>query len=305
MAKVLGESGRYVSEVVITKRLTVVAICLAGVGSTCLLWGLSLGFWLHSFELPGWASGVISLVSMLIILGFAKWGFPKVKQLEQEEVNFRKGATGEASVGNRLERFPEQFRVINDLTTPYGNLDHVVVGPTGVYVLDTKNWRGVVSPDGNGELLCNGKPLDKPYVRLFISRVMGIKDRVKALAAGLDPYFQAVFVFTSARVEANWGTTRSVHCIRDEQLYDYIVESKRGRKLAAAEVEKIAQAFLGLAHMDADFTAKAGKATLVRDDATETRTDALQQVGNYTWRSGLKTTLPKPANRNVRPARQV
>ena len=108
-----------------------------------------------------------------------------------------------------------------------------------------------------GELLCNGKPTDKPYVRQFVGRIMGIKERVKALAPGLDPYFQAVFVFTSARVDANWGTTKNVHCIRDDQLHDYIVESKRGSKLTKEQVETIAQAFLGLAHMDKDFTEKA------------------------------------------------
>jgi hypothetical protein len=124
-------------------------------------------------------------------------------------------------------------------------------------LLDTKNWRGVVSASNQGELLCNGKPTDKPFVRQFVGRIMGIKERVNALAPGLDPYFQAVFVFTSARVDANWGTTKSVHCIRDEQLHDYIVESKRGNKLKKEQVETIAQAFLGLAHMDKDFTAKA------------------------------------------------
>jgi hypothetical protein len=126
-----------------------------------------------------------------------------------------------------------------------------------VFVLDAKNWRGVVSAAGNGELLLNNNPTDKPHVKQFVGRIMGIKDRVKALAPGLDPYFQAVFVFTSARVEAGWGTTGKLHCIRDEQLYDYIVESKRGNKLTNEQVETIAQAFLGLAHMDPDFTAKA------------------------------------------------
>jgi hypothetical protein len=86
---------------------------------------------------------------------------------------------------------------------------------------------------------------------------MGIKDRVKALAPNLDPYFQAVFVFASARVDANWGTTKNVHCIRDDQLHDYIVESKRGSKLTKQQVETIAQAFLGLAHMEKDFTERA------------------------------------------------
>jgi hypothetical protein len=73
----------------------------------------------------------------------------------------------------------------------------------------------------------------------------------------LSRFFQAVFVFPSAHVNANWGTTRQVHCIRDDQLFDYIVESKFGTKLKPEEVTKIAQAFLALAHMDADFGSEA------------------------------------------------
>jgi hypothetical protein len=82
----------------------------------------------------------------------------------------RRGAAGEIHVGNILTDFPDDFCVINDLTTPFGNLDHVVVGPTGVFVLDSKNWRGVVSADGKGELLLNGQPTDKPHVRQFVGR---------------------------------------------------------------------------------------------------------------------------------------
>jgi hypothetical protein len=84
-----------------------------------------------------------------------------------------------------------------------------------------------------------------------------MKDRLKALAPGMDPYIQAVFVFTSARVEAKWGATGAVHCVRDEQLYDYIVGGKRGRKLSPKEAKTIAQAFSALARMDEAFADRA------------------------------------------------
>jgi hypothetical protein len=41
-----------------------------------------------------------------------------------------------------------------------------------------------------------------------------------------------------------------VRCIRDDQLYDYIVEKDYGKRLKQEDVERLAQAFLGLAHMD-------------------------------------------------------
>ena len=49
------------------------------------------------------------------------------------------------------------FRTVHDLTTLFANVDHVVIGPIGVFILDAKAWRGVVQPDGKEELLVNGQ----------------------------------------------------------------------------------------------------------------------------------------------------
>jgi hypothetical protein len=73
------------------------------------------------------------------------------------------------------------------------------------------------------------------------------------IASGRDVFYEAVFVFTSARVDANWGKTSNVNCLRDDQLRDYIVEKKFGEKLEMHEAERIAQAFLAVARMDKDF----------------------------------------------------
>ena len=110
-----------------------------------------------------------------------------------------------------------------------------------------------LSADGKSELLTNDQPTDKPYVRQFVGRMMGIKEKVLTLSPGLDPFYQALFVFTAARVEAKWGSTGNVHCVRDDQLYEYIVEKDFGKRLSPDEVQRLAQAFLGLAHMDREF----------------------------------------------------
>jgi hypothetical protein len=166
----------------------------------------------------------------------------------------------------------------------------VVVGPTGVFVIDTKNWRGVVSADGKGELLLNGKPTDKPFVRQFVARMMGIREKVKLMASGREVFYEAVFVFTAARVDANWGTTSNVNCIRDEQLDEYIVQKKFGGKLETDEAERIAQAFLAVARMDKDFGRESQPASKSNDlvkpksarTAKEARKHRVNQPGSPT-----------------------
>ena len=82
---------------------------------------------------------------------------------------------------------------------------------------------------------------------------MGVREKVLTLAPGMEVRHNAVFVFTATRVEAKWGTTGYLNCGADDQLYSYIAEKDFGKKLAADEISRIAQAFLGLAHMDKEF----------------------------------------------------
>lgn len=252
MAKVLGECGRYVSQQALRKwdrMLLVAGISMASLGA---VWGLFVGV---SFARGQPRIFVTIGASVVVFSAFwliGKFARRKLDELDKARTAMRKGATGEVAVGLRLNDFPDDFHVIHDLSTPFGNLDHVVVGPTGVFILDAKNWRGVVSADGKGELLCNDQPTDKPHVRHFTARLMDVKDKVKTLC-DIDPYFQGVFVFTSARVNADWGTTGTVHCIRDDQLWDYIVENIPGKKLTKETGARVAQAFLALATMDKEF----------------------------------------------------
>ena len=242
MAKVLGETGRYVAEQA-TKQLLRLLLLL-------YVFGIIIGF--LSGYMVGARRNLITLLVLPLLLVLWNFFVKKCKSIETDRINFRKGVMGEAVIGYILESFPDDYRVIHDLSTPFGNIDHIVIGPTGAYVIDAKNWKGVVGADGNGELLLNGKPTQKPEIKNLTRRIMSIKEKIKVLSP-VDSYVQGVFAFPSAYIEAKWGSTGYVHCVKDEQLYDYIVENKKSNKLSKREIESISQAFLALARMDKDF----------------------------------------------------
>jgi len=58
--------------------------------------------------------------------------------LDRDRMSWRKGALGEWLTEETLKSLPDGYVVINDVTQKFGNIDHVVIGPTGVYVIDTK-----------------------------------------------------------------------------------------------------------------------------------------------------------------------
>jgi len=255
MAKVLGKSGRYVSDETARQRQLILITVIVIIGILGFIEGILASTVVHLDHLPTW--GKLALMSLILVIIWAidLWGDQKLDAIEKRRDAMQRGTDGENQVARVLATFPDDFHVIHDLTTPNGNLDHVVVGPTGVFVLDAKNWRGVVTADGKGELVLNGKPTEKPSIRPFVGRMMGVREKIAVLAPNMNAFFKGLLVFTSARVEAKWGTTGNVHCVTDEQLRGYIVEKDFGEKLKPEEVKRIAQAFLGLARMDKDFSA--------------------------------------------------
>ncbi len=253
MPRVLGKAGRFVSEEATRKRNAIwtrAALALAAFGA---LWGMMVGSSFRVMTAPLWGRGSFSIVILLAIWLTAKWSFRRLDELERDREKWLRGAAGEMKVGLILEGLPDEFHVINDLPTRDGNLDHVVIGPTGVFVLETKDWRGIVSEDGKGELKWSGGALKAPSVKGLVRRTMETREGGLTLAPGVDAFFQAVFVFTSAWVEAKFKTTGWAHCVRDDRLRTYLLDEKGRRKLSRAEVRLIAGAFSWLARMQPEF----------------------------------------------------
>ena len=263
MAKVLGESGRYASQEEIKKFRQYYLVIIGVIAILGVVLGYLLCLELQIRKFSSVASSAAVLILLCIIWLVERFGFRKLEEIEKKRAAMRKGAAGENIVAQKLKDFPEDFCIINGLTTPFGDLDHVVVGPTGVYILDTKNWKGVVAADGKGELLLNGKMTDKPMVKPFVIRMMNVKEKIKMLC-NLDAYFKAVLVFPIARIDARWGETGKANCIREDQLWSYIVENEITSKLDKKAIESLAQAFLALATMDKEFQPSAQKSNAPR-----------------------------------------
>jgi hypothetical protein len=66
---------------------------------------------------------------------------------------FERGAEGEEATAAALAALtPDEWTVFHDLRWPgrkFANVDHVVVGPPGVFVIDSKNWTGSISVSDN------------------------------------------------------------------------------------------------------------------------------------------------------------
>jgi hypothetical protein len=69
----------------------------------------------------------------------------EAERLQRSAALWERGAQGEEAVARSLADLPDEWVVLHDLAWPgrqRANLDHVVVGPGGVFVVDAKNWSG-------------------------------------------------------------------------------------------------------------------------------------------------------------------
>ena len=86
----------------------------------------------------------LGVALFVICISFAVWKFFKVKR---EVRTWRLGENGEQYVGQTLEKDmrPLNYDVFHDVVIKKDkrtfNLDHVLIGPKGVYVVETKAWR--------------------------------------------------------------------------------------------------------------------------------------------------------------------
>ena len=70
------------------------------------------------------------------------------------------GAIGERKLAAVLSHIPE-LRILSDRRAGEANLDFIVVGPAGVFVVDAKNYRGVITFRDDGDAAA-------PDIRLYV-----------------------------------------------------------------------------------------------------------------------------------------
>jgi hypothetical protein len=256
MAKVFGAAGKHAGRqsVEAFKRmfataLTLATICAfaAGIAVTAIITGAIGGLWL-----------VIAVALVLLVFWLCNRTMRRVDQHETERMNWRKGAVGEYEVGAELERLSNDYNIFNNLnTTNFGNFDHIVVGPTGLFAIETKNWKGVIGASGTGELTNDAAQLSTPYVQNFLRRAMKLKDQIIALTDIGDTRVRCVMVFPKACVTARFGSTGNVHCLEIESLRDYITNEKYSQRISSAKLDRYLRAVQAIAAMDEEFSPEA------------------------------------------------
>lgn len=140
-----------------------------------LFMGLGIGILVSGIMLVPWWTGAVITLFTFIALGIF------CRSIPQRGYSYFKGARGEEMTASELAHLPSTWTIFNGLILPDGrDIDHVAVGPQGIFVIETKHWRGTVEVVQN-QLLANGRAL--PSSR---SPILQVRRAVSGLAEALQ-----------------------------------------------------------------------------------------------------------------------
>ncbi|MBI3648906.1 MAG: NERD domain-containing protein [Actinobacteria bacterium] len=150
----------------------------------------------------------------------------------------RKGERGENSVGAALAELPEGYRVHHGLEPGKGNVDHVVIGPTGVFAIETKNLTGGFEAR-HGRLTRDGFDASR-VLRQARAEAMAIRDRLRA--AEVDLWVEAIVACTGGGVKDGPLVIENVTVLSASCLRAFIIN--RRVRMSAGDVGRAETAIL-------------------------------------------------------------
>lgn len=172
----------------------------------------------------------------------------RARRMRKEERRAIRGARAEERIGSILESLDEDYLVLHDIASPYGNIDHIVITRYGrVFLLETKAHGGRVSIV-NGQLLVNGHKPEKDFIAQALRNSYWLRDTIKSVI-NAEPWVTPIVVFTNAFVE-HAPPTKGVRVINKKYLLGVLQQSDPRRQNPAVweNREKIWEACLG--HQD-------------------------------------------------------
>jgi len=154
-----------------------------------------------------------------------------IKSLEEAGLKLKKrisdadtGAKAEQAVAEVLQDLPDDYYVFHDLEFLGFNIDHVVLGPNGIFLVETKSQKGNITQE-HDVLLRNGRKFFKDFLKQCWSQTYSLRDH---LGAGKlqGQTIKPILCFSRGFVEIR-GPVRGVAVLNVGYLRPFIL-SQRG-----------------------------------------------------------------------------
>lgn len=221
--------------------------------------GALIGFSIGRGTAVGWLSSLGLIVITSLTWWLTAYALRRSDEVLDASIKRRSslllGACAEVVVAHRLrdhlDATPGQWHVFDNLKLDANSdLDHVVIGPGGLFAVSTKSPRGhFVAPEGSTVCTFNGRPCD--WARQAIGDSLRLRTVLGAISddpAARVPWVQAVVALPFAKIDAPLADDASkppipgvgkCWVLNDDDLLNAIAPDTipKSRKLKSTEVE--------------------------------------------------------------------
>lgn len=223
---VRGKAGESTRTMQASRMVTAVAI-LVVMGLTIFLYSKNMKA-VMSFGLPG-----VMIIGGLFLFGMKSLE-KKGKSVHKAAKRAERGAVAEEKTGELLEGLPEGNFVIHDYDTGRGNIDHIVIGTKGVFTVEVKSHRGIVTFE-NGKLLRDGKDFEKDFLKQAWAECFVVRERLAKWDIK-EPAAEPLVVFSNAFVKFS-GKAKGVEVMNLKSLPKYLEQQPdRLTKVGAGQI---------------------------------------------------------------------
>ena len=162
------------------------------------------------------------------------------------------GWEGEKQVSKLLSsRLNDDYYLLNDLylRNGGGDIDHILLGPNGIFVLETKNWSGSISCKGDewqraGKRGFSGSPSRQVKRNAFkIKQIIDGNPYLKPLGV----WVEGIVVFTNNHAALHVNNP-SVPILKLPQLPSYITGYKSPRSIPREQLEAVGKEIIKQKH---------------------------------------------------------
>lgn len=203
-------------------------------GMVAGLWPLFLGVFTAGFALSLMVFAALSWGVMLLLAAIAYCCWSLMKGLRHVE-RFFKGARGEERVSSILKNLPANYHVFNDFVAGGKHIDHVVVGPAGVFAVETKYWRGEITVE-DGHILLDGQLPDRSPLAQTVKEAQLVKSTLAS--AGWKGDVTPVLAFASDTFKQHCAEVRGAVVINSCELEKSFAATERV-VIAPAELDRL------------------------------------------------------------------
>lgn len=172
-------------------------------------------------------SNIVGAIIIVTFYSFSIWFcYKEFKKLDKVARQFFRGGRAEGAIWYELRKLNDNFTIFQDFKIPeLGNIDCVLTGPNGVFVIEVKSHKGNIGFNGQ-QLTRDGYLFEKDFLGQSMRETLYLHDYLKKVLEE-EIFVQPVLVFASkdSTMHFGLGQVKNVTVVQ-RRLLRKIIESR-------------------------------------------------------------------------------